>query len=58
MVSVFPFLRQLCKVLGLDFQIVDMRWGVLDDRRYNWKGEKEGGKKVGKAEIRVSPMLF
>lgn len=27
----FPRLRQHCKDLGLEFQVVDMRWGVTDD---------------------------
>ncbi|XP_064620122.1 NACHT domain- and WD repeat-containing protein 1-like [Lineus longissimus] len=27
----YPKLKQFCAELGLDFQIVDMRWGVTDD---------------------------
>ncbi|KAL8576323.1 hypothetical protein ACOMHN_006246 [Nucella lapillus] len=26
-----PYLRDYCKELGLDYQVVDMRWGVLED---------------------------
>lgn len=34
MLEAYPVLRQLCAVLGLQFQVVDMRWGVRDERRY------------------------
>ena len=27
----YPQLREFCQDLGLDFQVVDMRWGVTDD---------------------------
>jgi hypothetical protein len=30
----FPFLSQFCSILGLEFQVVDMRWGVMDDTRF------------------------
>ncbi len=27
----YPELQRYCNGLGLDFQVVDMRWGVTDD---------------------------
>lgn len=27
----FPPLQQYCQTLGLEFQVVDMRWGVRDE---------------------------
>jgi hypothetical protein len=35
MVDAYPYLRQLCSLLGLEFQVVDMRWGVRDERSDN-----------------------
>lgn len=29
--EVYPELRDYCTSCGLDFQVVDMRWGVTDD---------------------------
>ncbi|KAL4239740.1 NACHT domain- and WD repeat-containing protein 1 [Mactra antiquata] len=29
--EVYPYLRAYCASLGLDFQVVDMRWGITDD---------------------------
>jgi hypothetical protein len=34
MLDAYPFLRRLCALLGREFQVVDMRWGVRDERRY------------------------
>lgn len=34
MIEAYPFLRKLCTVLGLEFRVVDMRWGVREERRY------------------------
>jgi len=28
--DVYPFLRDICRRLGLDFGVSDMRWGVTD----------------------------
>ena len=28
--DVYPFLQDICSILGLDFRIVDMRWGVRE----------------------------
>ena len=28
--NVFPSIRQYCQTIGLEFQVVDMRWGVRD----------------------------
>ena len=33
MLEAYPFLRKLCLVLGLEFRVVDMRWGVREERR-------------------------
>jgi len=30
-VDVYPFLRTLCRRLGVEFGTVDMRWGVTDE---------------------------
>ena len=27
----YPELQKFCQELGLDFQVMDMRWGVTDD---------------------------
>ena len=32
MEEVFPELQEYCHSLGLEFQVVDMRWGVKDHR--------------------------
>ena len=29
--EVYPHLRDYCASVGLDFQVVDMRWGVTED---------------------------
>lgn len=29
--DVYPYLRKLCRNLGLDFGTVDMRWGVKEE---------------------------
>ena len=34
MIEAYPFLRKLCMVLGLEFRVVDMRWGVREERRF------------------------
>lgn len=33
MLEAYPILRRLCAILGLEFQVVDMRWGVRAERR-------------------------
>ncbi|KAL5018770.1 hypothetical protein ScPMuIL_004492 [Solemya velum] len=38
--EVFPFLKQYCASLDLDFQLLDMRWGVTDDSINDHSGEK------------------
>ncbi|KAK2144717.1 hypothetical protein LSH36_736g01022 [Paralvinella palmiformis] len=35
MKDVFPYLRSLCRILGLDFDFVDMRWGVNEETTLN-----------------------
>ncbi len=29
--DVYPYLRSMCRILGLDFGTVDMRWGVREE---------------------------
>ena len=29
--DVYPYLRTMCRILGLDFGTVDMRWGVREE---------------------------
>ena len=35
MKDVYPYLRKFCSILGLEFNVVDMRWGVREERRYS-----------------------
>ena len=28
MVDVYPFMQQICRVLGMEFEVVDMRWVI------------------------------
>lgn len=30
MVDVYPFINDICNKLGLEFEVVDMRWGVRE----------------------------
>ena len=38
--EVYPYLRKFCSGLGLDFQVVDMRWGVTEDSQNDHSVEK------------------
>ncbi|XP_050392068.1 NACHT and WD repeat domain-containing protein 2 [Patella vulgata] len=38
--KVYPNLRDYCADLGLDFQIVDLRWGVVDDAQNDHSATK------------------
>ena len=38
--DVYPYLRKFCSGLGLDFQVVDMRWGVTEDSQNDHSVEK------------------
>eukprot|EP00026_Physarum_polycephalum_P000349 Phypoly_transcript_00349.p1 GENE.Phypoly_transcript_00349~~Phypoly_transcript_00349.p1 ORF type:complete len:1620 (+),score=193.23 Phypoly_transcript_00349:225-5084(+) len=35
MIEAYPFLRKLCMILGLELRVVDMRWGVREERSDN-----------------------
>ena len=37
---VYPHLRQFCASVDLDFQVVDMRWGVTEDSQNDHSVEK------------------
>ena len=38
--KVYPYLRQQCASRDLDFQVVDMRWGVTEDSQNDHSVEK------------------
>ena len=39
-IEVYPYLRKFCSQLGLDFQVVDMRWGVTEVSQNDHSVEK------------------